>query len=57
MISLFGWLLACSVRENDEAAKQYERARLALPSDIRPLFYAGVMLADAGRCTEAKELC
>ena len=35
-------------------AKQYERARLALPSDIRPLFYAGVMLADAGRCTEAK---
>lgn len=50
------WLAVGLQRQGkiDEAAKQYERARIALPSDIRPLYYAGVMLADAGRCTEAK---
>lgn len=38
----------------DEALPWYDKATVAVPSDARPWALAGVMLANAGRCEEAK---
>lgn len=38
----------------DEAIPWYEKATVAMPTDARPWALAGVMLAGAGRCDEAR---